>query len=60
MLKAMRPIKKKKGNKQVSVVAGGFFLGALCGAVGAVAGAGALAGRPPLATGAGRHREIGL
>ena len=47
MLKAMRPINKKKGNKQVSVVAGGFFPGALCGAVGVVAGVGALAGRPP-------------
>ena len=41
MLKAMRPINKKKGNKQVSVVAGGFFPGALCGAVGVVAGVGA-------------------
>ena len=41
MLKAMRPIKKKKGNKQVGVVAGGFIPGALCGAVGVVASVGA-------------------
>ena len=45
----MRPIKKKTGNGQVGVVAGGFFPGALCGAVGVMAGVAALAGRPPLA-----------
>ena len=60
MMKAMRPINQKKGNKQVRMVAGGVFPGALCGAVGVVVGVGALAGRPPLATRAGRHREICL
>ena len=47
MMKAMRPINQKKGNKQVRTVAGGVFPGALCGAVGVVVGVGALAGRPP-------------
>ena len=56
MMKAMRPINQKKGNKQVRMVAGGVFPGALCGAVGVVVGVGALAGRPPLAARAGRHR----
>ena len=37
-------------------VAGGVFPGALCWAVGVVVGVGALAGRPPLAARAGRHR----
>ena len=60
MKKAMQPINQKKGNKQVRTVAGGVFPGALCGAVGVVVGVGALAGRPPLATRAGRHREICL
>ena len=60
MMKAMRPINQKKGNKQVNMVAGGVPPGAVCGAVGVVVGVGALAGRPPLATRAGGHREICL
>ena len=39
-MKAMRPINKKKGNEQASVVAAGCPLEALCGAVGVAAGGG--------------------